>query len=56
MIWPLITEFIGLIPMFIVVGMVLRRKRQLDKDSRRDPLTTELLGGFKAQVQQRGRE
>jgi len=43
MIWPLITEFIGLIPMFIVVGMVLWRKRQLDKDSRRDPLTTELL-------------
>jgi len=43
MIWPLLFDFIGLVPLLIVGGIVMWRKRQLDQDPRRDPLTTELL-------------
>lgn len=43
MIWPLLFDFIGLVPLLIVVSIVMWRKRLLDQDTRRDPLTTELL-------------
>lgn len=43
MIWQLLLEAVGLIPLLIVILMVLWRKHLMDRDTRRDPLTTELL-------------
>lgn len=42
MIWGLVLEIIGLVPLLILVALVLWKKRQLDRDDRRDPVLTEL--------------
>lgn len=42
MIMQLLIEFIGLLPMLALVAVVLWKRRQLDKDERRDPITTDL--------------
>ena len=42
MIMKILIELIGLLPMFTLVAVVLWKRRQLDKDERRDPITTEL--------------
>lgn len=39
----LIIELIALAPLFLVVGYVYLKRRQLDKNDRRDPITTDLL-------------
>ncbi|GBG03593.1 hypothetical protein AZSI13_29200 [Azospira sp. I13] len=41
--WGPILNFIGVIPMLVVVGMVLLKQKQLARDLRCDPLTTDLL-------------
>ncbi len=43
MIWQMLLEVFGLIPLLIVVVMVLWRLKQMNRDPRLDPLTTELL-------------
>jgi hypothetical protein len=49
----LLIEFIGLLPMFVLVAVILLKRRKLDKDERRDPITTDLrcLPGSSLQVQ-----
>ncbi|UCV14155.1 nuclease-related domain-containing protein [Quatrionicoccus australiensis] len=42
MIWGLVLEIIGLVPLLILVALVLWKKRQLDREERRDPILTEL--------------
>ena len=43
MIWQLLIEIIGLLPMLALVAVVLWKRRQLDREERRDPITTCLL-------------
>lgn len=43
MILQLLLETIGLAPLLVVALMVLWRLKQMDRDQRRDPLTTDLL-------------
>lgn len=38
----ILVELVGLLPLFALVTIVLLKKRQLDADDRRDPITTEL--------------
>lgn len=38
----LIAEVVGILPVFILVGMVYLRVKRMDTDERRDPITTEL--------------
>lgn len=40
--WTLVLELIGLAPMLVLVAIIFRKKRQLDRDDRRDPILTEL--------------
>lgn len=40
--YQLVTQAVGLLPIFILVAAVMFRKRRLDKDERRDPITTDL--------------
>lgn len=49
----ILIEAIGLLPMLVLVAVVVWRRRQLDKDDRRDPITTELrnLPGHSLQEQ-----
>ncbi len=49
----LLIETIGLLPLFVLVAVVLWRRRQLDRDDRRDPITTDLrnLPGHSLQEQ-----
>ena len=42
MIWQLLIEIIGLLPMLALVAVVLWKRRQLDREERRDPITTDL--------------
>lgn len=38
----LLIELIGLAPLFLLVGFILWKRRQLDRTDRRDPITTDL--------------
>lgn len=38
----ILIEAIGLLPLLVLVAVVVWRRRQLDRDDRRDPITTEL--------------
>ena len=53
MILQLLIETIGLLPLLVLVAVVLWRRRQLDRDDRRDPITTDLrnLPGHSLQEQ-----
>ncbi len=53
MILQLIIEAIGLLPLFAILAVVEWRRRQLDRDDRRDPITTDLrnLPGHRLQEQ-----
>lgn len=42
MIWQILIAAIGLLPLLVLVGFVLWKRRQLDRNERRDPITTEL--------------
>lgn len=42
MIWQLLFEVIALVPLLTLVAIVLWKRRQLDRNERRDPITTEL--------------
>lgn len=41
-IWQLGVELMCLAPMFVVVGMIELKRRQLDRETRRNPVTTDL--------------
>ena len=49
----ILIEAIGLLPLLVLVAVVVWRRRQLDRDGRRDPITTELrnLPGHSLQEQ-----
>lgn len=42
MIWQILVELLGLLPILIMVGLVYCQKRRMDVEDRREPITTEL--------------
>lgn len=40
--WQILIEFLGLLPMFIVVGLMTWQKRRIEADDRREAITTDL--------------
>ena len=42
MTWPILVEFLGLLPIFIMVGLLTWQKRRIEADDRREAITTEL--------------
>ena len=40
--WQILIEFLGLLPVFIVVGLMTWQKRHIEADDRREAITTDL--------------
>lgn len=40
--WQILVEFLGLLPIFIMVGLLTWKKRRIEADDRREAITTEL--------------